>query len=537
MGVSALLAALLLAAASPTPPLDYTPCVDDTTAAGCPGTIQWDAGGGSMAWATGANWSTNVVPAGSDDVCIPDLAAGVEVVHALGTDAVNSLAGTGGLQVNGGTLSFAVSSPGLGQLGVAGGTLSGTGDLPVSGAFTWSAGVMTGAGVTSASGAALSGAAAKDLTGARVLQTSGTTTWTGTGQIRLNTAAAIQNAGTWDAQGNASISNLASGGGFQNPAGSTFKKTAGGGTTTIAVPLTNGGALSVENGTVSLTGGSSTTGSLQGTADTTLQFSGGAHSVGSGASLAAPTVVVTAGSLTVDGTYSADTNTFSGGTTTFNAAGTVLSMGSLSISGVATVDLSSGEAITPTSLSLLGGTLKGSDTVTVPSAGWSGGDMTGSGTTTVTSLLTLTGSAAKDLSGGRVLRVTDTTWWQDTGQIRLGSGATIRNDLVWDCQGAATMSNLGSAGGFLNAAGAHFTKSSFNTTSVQVPFTNDGTVQMSFGTLSFDGGGTATGAFTGAAGTTLRFAGGTHALGATSSINVPSLTVTAGTVTVVAPAV
>ena len=49
-----LLAALLLAAASPTPPLDYTPCVDDTTAAGCPGTIQWDAGGGSMAWATGA---------------------------------------------------------------------------------------------------------------------------------------------------------------------------------------------------------------------------------------------------------------------------------------------------------------------------------------------------------------------------------------------------------------------------------------------------------------------------------------------------
>jgi hypothetical protein len=51
---------------------------------GCPGTITWDAGGGTTAWTTLINWSPDVMPGASDDVCIPDLAAGVEVVHLLG---------------------------------------------------------------------------------------------------------------------------------------------------------------------------------------------------------------------------------------------------------------------------------------------------------------------------------------------------------------------------------------------------------------------------------------------------------------------
>src|SRR4029078_10018503 len=79
----------------------------------CPGTIQWDGGGGSTSWTNPFNWNPNPFPTASDDVCIPDLVSGVEVVHSSGTHAVHSLAGTGGLQVSGGTLSFAVGSPGL----------------------------------------------------------------------------------------------------------------------------------------------------------------------------------------------------------------------------------------------------------------------------------------------------------------------------------------------------------------------------------------------------------------------------------------
>jgi hypothetical protein len=83
---------------------------------GCPGTIQWDGGAGTTAWTNPVNWNPNVLPTASDDVCIPDLTSGVEVVHSTGTHSVHSLAGAGGLQVSStGTLSFAAGSPGLGQ--------------------------------------------------------------------------------------------------------------------------------------------------------------------------------------------------------------------------------------------------------------------------------------------------------------------------------------------------------------------------------------------------------------------------------------
>ena len=45
------------------------------------------------------------------DQAVDSLAAGVEVVHSTGTHAVHSLAGGGGLQVSGGTLTFAALGP------------------------------------------------------------------------------------------------------------------------------------------------------------------------------------------------------------------------------------------------------------------------------------------------------------------------------------------------------------------------------------------------------------------------------------------
>ena len=477
---------------------------------GCPGSISWDAGAGTTAWATLTNWSPNRLPTSADDVCIPELVAGVEVLHSTGTNAVNSIAGPGGLQVSGGTLSFSLGSPGLGQLVLTGGTLSGTGDLPVDSGFTWSAGAMTGSGTTRVTDPTLSGSSNKNLSGGRILQTLGTTTWTGAGPLRVDTAAEIENGGTWDAQGNATLANLGSAGGFQNASGSVFQKSAGGGTTSVEVPFDNAGTVSVQSGTVSFSGGSSTTGSFQGSAGTTVQFAGGVHTLAVGSSLAVPTVVVSGSSLDVSGIYVASTSTFSGGAAvSFPSAATVLGIGGLTIAG-ASVDFSSGEAIEGTFLSFLNGTLSGADDVTFETMGWSAGTMTGPGTTTV-HRSDLTGSGVKALSAGRVLRndLHGPVFWEGSGPIQLGQGCLIQNFDTWYFQGFTNMimANLGGAAGFENLEGAFLRKSNTGTNVVEVPFTNRGHVIVGFsginlGMLRFEGG------YTQISGTT-RVVGGT----------------------------
>jgi hypothetical protein len=461
-------------------------------APGCPGTIQWDAGGGSNAWSTPANWSTNLAPAGADDVCIPDLAAGVEVVHSSGTHAVQSLAGTGGLQVSGGTLSFSAASPGLGQLTVSGGTLSGTGDLPVDAAFAWTGGAMSGAGTTSVTGAVLSGAAVKDLGGARILETAGTTTWLG-GQLRLSGGSSVRAEGLWDVRSNTSLTTSDGTGTVLVPAGATYQKS-GSGLSTLAVPLTNAGLVSMLHGTLLMSGGSSTTGSIQASTGSTLEFSAGTHALLPGSSLSAGSLVVSGGSLTIEGPYSAASSGFTGGTTSFRPASTVSALGPLTITNTATVDFSSGEDIEVGAFSMTGGTLRGTDNLLFVSfqdgASWSGGEMTGPGRTwTNAPALLVWGTAPKDLTGGRRL----STWavhWEGTGSIRVGSGATIHATGGWNLNTDASIVDLGGAGGFTyaNPYGSFRKAGGIGTSVVGIPFTNWGIVQASTGTLQFTAG-------------------------------------------------
>ncbi|HEX5044289.1 MAG TPA: hypothetical protein VFV75_15390 [Candidatus Polarisedimenticolaceae bacterium] len=533
-GMIGLLASGLLTSSILAADLEFTPCRDETLAPGCPGSIQWDGGAATTAWATGLNWSTNALPGSTDDVCIPDLGAGVEVVHSTGTTAVNSIAGTGGLQVSGGILTMAVDSPGLAQLVLSGGTFGGSGSLLVSASFSWSAGIMTGSATTSVPGGAVTGSSLKDLLGGRTLQTAGTIVWTGTGGMRFGGGGNVQNAGIWDAQGNAAVVNAGGAGAFNNLAGGTFRKSGGGGTTTIDVPLTNAGTVAVESGTLSLDEGGSATGAFTGSAGTTLRFGGGAHVLGTTSSLSADAVTLTSGSVTVDGTYSASATTVSGGALTFDPVGTVSGIGALSVSGAGNLTLNSGEAIAPPTLAVSGGTLGGSDSLTVPGTfTWTAGTMTGNGTTMALAGIAISGTSTKDLTGSRTLSTSGTTTWAGTGTVRLGSGGNIQNAGTWDAQGNAAISNFGAAGAFANLAGGTFRKSAGGgTTTIDVPLTNAGTVAVESGTLSLDGGGSATGAFTGSAGTTLRFGGGAHVLGTTSSLSADAITLTSGSVAV-----
>src|SRR4030095_13398672 len=91
-----------------------------------------------------------------------------------------------------------------------GGTLSGSDTLTVSGLTTWDSGTMAQYGVTNANGGIdlrnVGSPPDKYLTGGRVLNTGGTTTWNG-GQIYVSSGASIHNFGLWDVRIDSSVSN------------------------------------------------------------------------------------------------------------------------------------------------------------------------------------------------------------------------------------------------------------------------------------------------------------------------------------------
>lgn len=211
-----------------------------------------------------------------------------------------------------------------------------------------------------------------------------------------------------------------------------------------------------------------------------------------GSSLTTGTVYVGAGSVTVEGSYSAANSTFLDATVAFHPSATVTQMGSLVISGSASVDLSSGEVLEVTRLSVFGGTLSGTDTLTATGLDsvWAGGSMSGPGTTAMAGG-SLSSWAPMDLTGGRVLRFpgpnANSVNWDGSAPIRLGSGATIENSVSFYVDSGSIL-DLGGAGGFRNQHLGWFFKSSSGACAVEVPFTNRGIVYVGGGTLQFAAG-------------------------------------------------
>ncbi|HVQ35009.1 MAG TPA: hypothetical protein VMT33_03285, partial [Candidatus Bathyarchaeia archaeon] len=387
-----------------------------TVAAGCPGTIQFTNGGGTGLWQTAANWSLGHVPLATDDVCIP---AGFAVTLSTSAQSVSSVyvAATSSLVLSQ-SLTLAAASQFDGSLTVqVGGTLTGAADITCNGAVTWTGGTISGAASMSANaGLAVSGASAHDLTGGRALHVFGASSWTGTGSLRVGTAGSITNHGTWDSQSNASFVNLSSPGAFTNLAGSTFKKTVATGTSAVPIPFNNAGTVSVVTGTLNLNGGGAHAGAFTASAGTVLDFGGGTHALASGSSIAAPSVLFDAGTITIDGAYAVSSaTTIAGAAVTFGAASTLTSIGSaLSVSS-GSVSFGSGETVSPGTLAITAGTVQGSDTINVSGlTTWSGGTMTGAGTINANGGAALGTASTKDLTGGRVLNTSATTTWSGT---------------------------------------------------------------------------------------------------------------------------
>src|SRR5262249_34265948 len=125
------------------------------------------------------------------------------------------------------------------NLSLTSGFLSGTDVVTASGASTWNGGTMTGAGTTTINGnLGIGTTALKDLSGGRHLNTNGTTTWTGTADIRTGQNGAIVNGGTWDIQNNQAI-NLSFTGTASFTNNGTVRKSAGAGVTSFLPAFNN----------------------------------------------------------------------------------------------------------------------------------------------------------------------------------------------------------------------------------------------------------------------------------------------------------
>lgn len=174
------------------------------------------------------------------------------------------------------------------------------------------------------------------------------------------------------------------------------------------------------------------------------------------------------------------------------------------------------------SLTLSAGTLAGSGALTLHrDSAWSSGTMTGVGRTIIPpgATLSLNGTGAKTLSGGRILENGGMMYW-NVGNIQAATATVITNRVgaLFRVQSAATITP-GLGGGRFDNAGT-FRKTSAGTTTINdlVSFNNYGAVEIESGTLAFAGVNLNAGTMNVSAGATLNFSSGTFTSSSGSSI-------------------
>ncbi len=471
---------------------EATPC-DVGTA-----TIVWDGGGGTTSWNDAANWNDVVtdqdrLPTAGDDVCVGT--GGVTVVFVGGSTSVSSLEVVTGsaLLVSGGSLSLDGPAPAssVATLTLSGGSLGGSGALDVATSFTWTDGDHIGSGITTvASGATFS-----------MDTTVSNSTLGGTRQVVISPGATAQISGSGVLYGSGTIVNA---GPLTLPGDPTLYatiantgtlSTAGSGTTTLAGAFTNDGTVQVSSGTLTLgypIGSSG--GSFQVAGGATLAFAGGSPTYTSSSSFTG------SGQVRLDG---GDVTVTAGAT--FSPAALLATHGSLSLDATSSV----------ATLTLSGGSLGGSGALDVATSfTWTDGDHIGSGITTVASGATFsmdTTVSNSTLGGTRQVVISPGATAQISGSGVLYGSGTIVNagplTLPGDPTLYATIANTGT----LSTAGS-------GTTTLAGAFTNDGTVQVSSGTLTLGYPiGSSGGSFQVAGGATLAFAGGSPTYTSSSS--------------------
>jgi hypothetical protein len=448
--------------------------------------ISWNGGNGN--WNVPGNWDKNKVPDAGDNAFITAPGTYTVTLDANAEVASLTLGGASGTQTLSNasrtlTLDGASTVSANGVYSQSNGTLAGAGALTVNGTVNWSAGAFNGPGsITITAPGTLNIATNSTKTLTRSITNAGTTTWTdssinsGQGAVFTN-----QNGGMLLIQGDDFWSFNLGGATSQlvNQQGGVITKSITGGTTTLSLPFTNAGGVTLSTGILALSKGGSNTGTF---------------SLATGTRLEIP----------------ADTYTLNAGTT-FTGTGAVRtsSSGTLSVAADVTV----------INLEQTNGTVTGAANLTISTSYmWSAGTLSGTGATIIPmgSVLNITTTSTKSLT--RSINNAGTTNWTDSN-INSGQGAvfTNQNGGMLLIQGDDFWSfNLGGATSQLvNQQGGVITKSiTGGTTTLSLPFTNAGGVTLSTGILALSKGGSNTGTFSLATGTRLEIPADTYTLNA-----------------------
>ncbi len=449
------------------------------------GTVNWQAGdirsggGGTFTnngiWNDSANgYSINNAYGGTGGTTFTNAASGTYLKTAgtttfsdstLVNNGVISVTG-GALNLNGGILNngSTIGSSGSGVVQLTAGTLTANGTIHTQN-FLLNGGVLAGdqtfAGTVSWLNSNLNTLGSTTIaststltidTGAyhdyqaHTIVNNGTVNWFA-GEIRSGSGGTFTNNGIFNDSSNGySINNAYGGAGgttFTNAAGGTYLKTAG--TTTFSdSTLVNNGVISVTGGTLNLTGGTLNNGSTIG-------------SSGSGV------VQLTAGTLTANGTIHTQNFLLNGG-------------------------VLAGDQTFAGTLSWLNTGLNNSNTTTIGATG----------------ALTIDTGSDHDFQTHTIVNYGAVNWI--AGRLRSGSGGTITNNGTWNdsANGYAINNDYGGTGGttFINAAGGIYVKTAGTTTMV-VPLTNAGTINLTGGTLALQSSFANTGTVTIGSGATL----------------------------------
>ena len=423
--------------------------------------INNDWGGSAFVFTNGNGGTYRKTGAGQTSVFVPfvnsgtlDLQTGTLALYSTSTlNAGTTTTGSGLLKLMSGVLT-ADGAMTFSDFEIAGGTVSGNAHT-FNGAIKWSAGNFNSSGTTSIGGTlTIDSGADHDFNG-HTFNNNGTVNWTASsGRMRTGNGGQFQNNGTF----NDSASNVWNND-YQNAAGQFFNgstgsynKTSAGTSTFDGVSFVNAGTINVQGGSLDLQGGgSSPVGAhFNASSGASLRFTGGTYAVADGSGFAGKGSFVIAG-------------------------------GKVSI----------GTTVSASDFQLIGGTLAGSQTF-AGGLTWSDGNMNDANSTTTIGnggTLTITSNADHDMNAHGLVNNGTVTW--NGGRIRSGNGGTIVNNGTFNDSSGASVNNdyQNATLTFTNGAGGTYSKSGNNTSIYYVPFTNNGTIEVSAGALNLNAGG------------------------------------------------
>jgi hypothetical protein len=441
-----------------------------------PNARSWD-GPAAGNWGTPANWAGDVLPGQDEVACIGDATVALNI--AAEVDAVVSgPAGTISMP-SGFVLTLSPANGEQSQIANLVGPrleVRGAGNVIVTHSFAWGGpGTIagpTGSTLTLAASVGSNASVGSGFIDGRILvvENGVTVTQSPGGIVNGSNGGSIENGGVWNATGDGAALSALAPSAFRNTPTGILRKTSGTGSTTVG-PVDNDGLIeNLASGTIVLSQGGSSDGTIDTGPTGTIQFQApGAYTVAGGVSGAGTVRVVAA--VTFSGAYSAfRTETQGGGAVARFDTSSPQTLPELAL-GSSTVIAGSADLVVTESFTFAG-------RIEGPSA----------------SLLTLAPSVGANaaVSGGfidrRTLVVADgVTVTQPGGIINPFNGGSIENRGIWDTTGDAVVLSGQAPSEFRNTATGILRKSGgTGSSSVSVPrVVNDGLIEnLSGGTLS-----------------------------------------------------